>query len=288
VALGEPSEGQAGGDSTRWLSPDTTPYALMMAVVRSHLAPAIDYPPSILVLDDDRVTLAVIKRTLQQVDFHVEAINSPFEFWDAMEQRRPDLIVLDIDLPTLSGIEICRALRLDDRYCTLPVLFISSYMDSRTVQRAYEAGADDFMYKPIVPRELGVRVSNRLERCRQRVTHRQAAIASQRTYTSLDQLLLRALRENVPLAVALIETPEPKELAYTLRSGLRAEDVIRPLSANELLVAMLTHEQHIAESRLRRLLQPSAAGLKLGLATFSEETSYASVLEQARAALAPL
>ena len=236
--------------SCRYLGMPSSGYQVMMAVLRSQLTPSLDNPPYILVVDDDRIAGSVIEHALSQVDFYVESLDSPIKLWEKLEESRPDLILLDIELPQISGIELCRALRMDDRYCSIPVMFVSSYADSRTVQRAYEAGADDYLFKPVVPQELRVRVSNRLERCQ----HLRRVPGFARAYGSLHQLLLRSARKELPLAVAVIAPGvAPHDLdpfLRQLRSQLRGEDLVKFLTPTDILVVALSADQGGLERRL--------------------------------------
>jgi DNA-binding response OmpR family regulator/HPt (histidine-containing phosphotransfer) domain-containing protein len=271
----------------RWLERSTSPYATMIAVLRTQLAPTLDNPPCILVVDDDRVSLSVIARALTQVDFHVEALHSPLEFWERLENSQPDLILLDVELPNMSGIELCRAVRLDDRFCSIPVVFLSSYADSRTVLKAFEAGADDYLYKPVVPDEVRTRVSNRLQRCQQRQTLVHRPQPGGRSYTSLDQLMLRSLREDVPLGLAVSRVsgpPSQRNLCIQrLRAHLRGEDVVKPLGEHELLVAMLTPDPRGLQRRLAGSLDSDSP---VGLVWFPEEgRELDALLELARTRL---
>lgn len=259
----------------RYLALPQSGYQVMMAVLRSQLTPSLDNPPYILVLDDDRIARKVIEHALNQVDFHVETLESPLRLWEELERARPDLIMLDIELPNISGIELCRALRMDERYRAIPIMFLSSYADSRTVHRAYEAGADDYLFKPVVPHELRIRVSNRLERCQQlRRQEGAPAHGPARTYSSLDQLLLRAGREEVPLGLALIvpgcEAQALESLVRQLRSHLRGEDLVKYLSPTELLVAALAQDPEALSRRLGSLLP---AGCPWGLAWLPQDGS---------------
>lgn len=272
VVVAPPGEAPNSSPLCRWLERPATAYEIMIAVVRSQLAPSLDNPPCILVVDDDRVSLRVIEHALTQVDFHVEALMSPLEFWDRLESSRPDLVILDVELPNMNGIELCRAMRLDDRYCCIPVVFLSSYADSKTVLKAFEAGADDYLYKPVVPDELCTRVSNRLARCQQRNSPRGNAAPSGRTYTSLDQLMLRALREDVPLGIS-VATVEGSEKAWSLaiqrlRANLRGEDFVKPLANQEIMVAMLSADSRGLE---RRLANSTGADCRFGVAWFPQE-----------------
>lgn len=76
----------------------------------------------------------------------------------------PDVIVLDFDMPRVSGLELCRVIRGDRRYAELPILFLTARRDAASVNAIFDAGADDYVSKPLVGPELTTRVRNRLER----------------------------------------------------------------------------------------------------------------------------
>ncbi|HEY9707056.1 MAG TPA: response regulator, partial [Oculatellaceae cyanobacterium] len=90
--------------------------------------------------------------------------NNPQQFWETLEQTVPDLLILDVAMPELSGIDLCQVVRNDLRWSELPILFMSARTDAETVHRVFSAGADDYVNKPIVGPELVARVLNRLER----------------------------------------------------------------------------------------------------------------------------
>lgn len=121
----------------------------------------------ILAVDDDPVVLGLLEAVLSPHHYELELLSDPLLFWDALEQHPPDLLILDVDMPHVTGLELCRAVRSDPRFSGLPVLFLSSYNDSGTVQRIFQAGADDFVAKPVLGPELVTRVANRLSRTRQ-------------------------------------------------------------------------------------------------------------------------
>jgi DNA-binding response OmpR family regulator len=74
------------------------------------------------------------------------------------------LLILDVEMPELSGIDLCQVVRNDPNWSELPVLFLSAGTDAQTVHEVFTAGADDYVNKPIVGPELIARVLNRLER----------------------------------------------------------------------------------------------------------------------------
>jgi DNA-binding response OmpR family regulator len=95
---------------------------------------------------------------------YVNPAEYPQHFWTTLEQANPDLLILDIEMPHLSGIDLCQVVRNDPHWSELPVLFISAHRDTETMTRVFTAGADDYVSKPILEPELIARVLNRLER----------------------------------------------------------------------------------------------------------------------------
>ena len=276
-----------------YLPTPVSPYEVMMAVQRTQMVPSSANPPGILVVDDDRIILEVVSHMLSKIDLHVETLLSPLEFWDTLEQMKPDLVIFDVDLPPLGGIELCRALRADPRYAALPVMFLSSYNDAQTLQRCYEAGGDDYLYKPVSALELTTRVTNRLERTRQIAARPLPAQQPVYPYSSLDQMLLRSLRDEIPACLVRIEVPcsdDPCEsqavlnrVQRLLRRSLRSEDVVKPLGPLELLIGMTGVDRYRAEKRLTSILERHLHGLHFGFAQFPEGgTDLGALIELAK------
>lgn len=117
----------------------------------------------VMVVDDDPLVLAALKVMLEPRRIHVTTLNEPLRFWEVFERTSPDLLVLDVDMPHLTGIELCRVVRNDPRWFGVPILFLTMHRDAETVRRVFAAGADDFVNKPVVGPELLTRIGNRLE-----------------------------------------------------------------------------------------------------------------------------
>ena len=118
----------------------------------------------VLAVDDDPHLLAALRALLEPQGFAVTTLEDPLRFWGALEEAAPDLLVLDVDMPHLSGIDLCRVVRADARWARLPVLFLTARSDRDSVLRVFAAGADDYVAKPLVGPELVARIRNRLER----------------------------------------------------------------------------------------------------------------------------
>ncbi len=120
--------------------------------------------PQLLIVDDDPQLLAYLQQVLAPWGWELDLISHPQDFWQILQKSQPDLVLLDIEMPEISGIELCQVLRNDPQWRTLPVLFLSSHRDSETIQQVFRAGADDYIQKPIVESELIARILNCLER----------------------------------------------------------------------------------------------------------------------------
>jgi DNA-binding response OmpR family regulator len=94
----------------------------------------------------------------------VTTLADPRRFWETLEASTPDLLILDLDMPTHDGIELCRAVRIDPKWASLPILFLTAHTASISSDRIFAAGADDFVTKPVIDSTLVTRIVNRLER----------------------------------------------------------------------------------------------------------------------------
>jgi diguanylate cyclase (GGDEF)-like protein len=164
----------------------------------------------VLAVDDDPAVLETVRGLLESQQRRVSTLGEPLRFWDALEGAAPDLVVLDVDMPRLSGIELCRALRADPRWVGTPVLFLTARQDAETIRRVFAAGADDFVSKPVVGPELIARIENRLERTRLQATIAEVdpltGVANRRHSTkALERLIRLAERFRQPMSVAVVD-----------------------------------------------------------------------------------
>ncbi|MDB4949021.1 MAG: diguanylate cyclase protein, partial [Gemmatimonadetes bacterium] len=118
----------------------------------------------VLAVDDDPQILAAVRALLEPQRLTVHTLESPLRFWNTLRETRPDLLILDVDMPFLDGIELCRVVRADHRWSALPILFLTARTDAQTILRVFAAGADDYVTKPVVGPELIARLRNRLDR----------------------------------------------------------------------------------------------------------------------------
>lgn len=118
----------------------------------------------VLIVDDDPQICSIVRTLLEPWGVRVTALSDPRSFWAVLEHSAPDLLILDIEMPNFSGLELAQVVRNDMRWSGLPILFLSAHRDTETVRQVFTVGADDYVSKPIVDAELIARVLNRLER----------------------------------------------------------------------------------------------------------------------------
>ena len=117
--------------------------------------------PKILVVDDDPAISEMLTLVLEGEGFDPVAVMDGFEAVPAFEREDPDLILLDLMLPGINGIDICRAIR---ETSTVPIVMLTAKTDTVDVVLGLESGADDYITKPFKPQELIARIRARLRR----------------------------------------------------------------------------------------------------------------------------
>ncbi|NEO35250.1 MAG: response regulator [Moorea sp. SIOASIH] len=141
----------------------------VMAAIAKALQQSGPPQAKLLIVDDDPQILDQLRTVLEPWGFELTLLNDPQQFWETIEQCSPDLLILDVEMPEFSGIDLCQVVRNDPRWGELPVLFLSAVQDAETVQQVFMAGADDYVQKPIRAPELLARVLNRIERSKLRI-----------------------------------------------------------------------------------------------------------------------
>ena len=116
----------------------------------------------IYILEDDAGIRKLVLYTLNSQGMKAEGFERPSEFWRAMEERRPDLLLLDIMLPEEDGMEVLRKLRSDTRTAKLPVLMLTAKSTEYDKVQGLDEGADDYITKPFGMMELLARIRTAL------------------------------------------------------------------------------------------------------------------------------
>ena len=104
--------------------------------------------PLLLVVDDDPDFRVLLNRFLRREGFRIIEAGGGAEALAVCAEARPELVLLDVEMPDLDGFAVCRQLREDRRFRTLPVIMVTGHDDDASVDRAYQAGADEYITKP--------------------------------------------------------------------------------------------------------------------------------------------
>ena len=114
--------------------------------------------PKIIIVDDDRETRELLAMALQMEDFEVAQAANGLRLISTLHVDQPDLILLDVNMSWIDGFELCRAVRKNEDFKDIPVIFISARSSSADVKRGIEAGAADYFTKPIELQTLIARI----------------------------------------------------------------------------------------------------------------------------------
>jgi class 3 adenylate cyclase len=119
-------------------------------------------PPRILVVDDNAANVDILRMRLAAQGYEIVTATDGEEALTAVTEHQPDLILLDVMMPKLDGIEVCRRLRADPTLHFIPIVLVTAKSDSKDVVAALEAGGDEYLTKPLDHAALGARVKSML------------------------------------------------------------------------------------------------------------------------------
>ena len=262
----------------------TVPPAQVLETVSEVLQQVDSTQARVMVVDDDPQILATLRRLLEPWGIKVTTLEEPQQFWETLEATQPDLLILDIKMPQVSGVELCQVVRNDSRWGGLPILVLTAYTDADTVNQVFSVGADDFVSKPIVGPELVTRIINRLERIKLlrslAETDPIARVSNRHKSTQdLDKFLSKAQHHTQPLCLAILDLDCFKQIndryghamgdavlrrvgelmkRSALRSSaslsLRGEDVVSRWGGDEFVIGMYGMTKCDGQQRLMEVL----------------------------------
>lgn len=118
----------------------------------------------VAIVDDEPDIIELVSVNLERAGYEVVGFGDAGGFFKALEKRLPDIVLLDLMLPDMDGLEICKALNSDDRWSSVPVIMLTARSGETDRVLGLELGADDYVTKPFSPRELVARVKAVLRR----------------------------------------------------------------------------------------------------------------------------
>ena len=185
--------------------------------------------PRLLIVDDDEVFLSAMHSILEPWGMEITTLDNPLNFWETLQKTHPDLLILDVEMPEINGLELCQALRSDPKWQELPTLFLTARQDAATIQQVFEVGGDDYISKPVVGAALLARINNRLDRSRLlknlATKHTLTGLTNRpQSNRELESLLQQAKTQNQPFSFVLLKMSELPQI--NLKYGHRIGDRI--------------------------------------------------------------
>lgn len=122
--------------------------------------------PHILVVDDEPDILSILKYNLEKNEYTTTCVKSGESALKVAREQQPDLILLDLMLPGINGLDVCRIIRQDPAIVHIPIIMLTAKGTEADIVTGLELGADDYVTKPFSPKELVARVGSVLRRQR--------------------------------------------------------------------------------------------------------------------------
>jgi DNA-binding response OmpR family regulator len=209
-------------------------------------------PSSVLIVDDEPAIVEILSTYLRDEGFHVHVAHDGDEALRVVQRERPDLVLLDLSLPTMSGVEVFRAIRDES---DLPVIMVTSRVNEIDRVVGLELGADDYIGKPFSPREVVARVKTVLRRA----NGRRSAQAGVQRFGDIefDRVGHEVRRGGRPINV----TPTEFRILRTLidhagRTFTRAQ-LLDAVTDDQLDIYDRTLDRHIANVRQKLEADPT-------------------------------
>ena len=243
-------------------------------------------PPRILVVDDNEPGRYALGRVLRQAGFETLEAGTGAEALSAVERDRPDLLILDVNLPDMSGVEVCRRVKASPKLASTPVLQISaSAVDSGSRVAALEGGADSYVTTPVEPALLVATIRSLLRiRAAEHALH-DAVNEWQSTFDAIRDgvALLDAKgavqRFNASLPVVLGLTPAQV-------AGRKLDEIIPPAAGDPPLVSVLeslrrsSSERALGERTFNITIDPRGSDARLGAVAIITDITERNRLDQ--------
>lgn len=224
------------------------------------LTNATEYDPlRVLIVDDSRAQAMFTERLLNGAGMITRTLTDPIRTMAELADFQPDLVILDMYMPACTGTELAKVIRHNDRYVSVPIIYLSAEDDLDKQLDAMSEGGDDFLTKPIRSRHLITTVRNRAARARHlKARMVRDSLTGLYNHTHILQLLedcsFRARREMQPLSFAMLDIDHFKKindrhghpmgdrviksLALFLKQRLRKTDFIGRYGGEEFAIVM--------------------------------------------------
>jgi len=117
-----------------------------------------DKTPTVLIVEDDQPSLELLQAYLEDVDCQTVCAHDGLEALKIIGKKTPDLVLLDVMMPKMSGFEVCKRIKNDPKTSDVPVIMVTALSEFGDIERGIDSGTDDFISKPVNKLELVTRV----------------------------------------------------------------------------------------------------------------------------------
>jgi len=274
--------------------------------------------PTVLIIDDTATNIGILSTCLQNF-YHIKtAKNGKQGIKLANESPKPDIILLDIEMPEMNGYEVCKHLKSNSETSPIPIIFVTGKIAEKDEEKGFDLGAADYIAKPIRPRIVATRVKTQLTVKLQQDKLERMAMYDQLTelhnrhflFKAAKQKISSAFRHNFPLSVMVIDIDlfksindshgHPsgdaviKAVAKTLAVEFRGEDITARFGGEEFVVVLCNCNLENAKIKAEKIrakiekLKPIGINttVSIGLSQIdNEQESFTDLLEKADQAL---
>jgi DNA-binding response OmpR family regulator len=202
----------------------------------------------IAVVDDEKSILELTSIHLKKSGFQVVSFTTAHEFMEFIKTTTPDVVILDLMLPDVDGMDLCKELRRDVRFDNMSIIILSGRIDESDTILGLELGADDYVKKPFSPKELAVRVKTVLRRKNVQTTQPKNEInVDNKIVINIDRYEVRI--DNKVVSLTPTEYRILKMLAEKDGNVLKREEILYNLWGNEKIVVDHTVNVHVKHLR---------------------------------------
>jgi diguanylate cyclase (GGDEF)-like protein len=216
-------------------------------------------PYRVLLIDDDVFSMERHRIMLETWGIVAKCVSNPVDVMTVIDEFKPDLLMIDLNMPLCSGIELAKVIRFHKQWIHIPIIFLSGELDANRQMTALKTGGDEFITKPVVERPFVSMILMRAKRARQlaELMIRDSLTGLLKHTEIKDRLcheLARARRNKTTVSVAMLDIDKFKRindtyghpvgdtviatLAHLLRRALRTTDIVGRYGGEEYMVVM--------------------------------------------------
>ena len=202
-------------------------------------------PAHIFIAEDETSIITLLKYNLEKESYKVSFCENGEQALKQIKDKHPDLILMDWMLPDLSGVEVCKNLKKDNKYNDIPIIMLTAKGEEEDKLRAFDTGADDYVTKPFSQKELNARIKSLLRRSKPQ----SSADVVEFTDLKIDRITKRVYRNNVEITLGPTEF---KLLDFFIKNPKRVysrEQLLNNVWGENIYVETRTVDVHIRRLR---------------------------------------